>query len=65
MTSKGPTRYEAFVEDPKAFQKGQALRLNHHPGWLHEIREPSVLVSCQTELEDLENVQVCQKYPCH
>ena len=60
VTAKSHARYEAFVDDPSAFQKGRNLCLDNQPGWLHDIREHSVIVSCATELADLENVQVSQ-----
>ena len=60
VTAKSHSRFEAFVEDPAAFQKGRNLCLNNLTGWLHDIREHSIIVSCATELTDLENVQVSQ-----
>ena len=60
VTAKSLPRFEAFVEDPSAFQKGRNLCLNNATGWLHDVREHSIIVSCATELTDLENIQVRQ-----
>ena len=60
VISKSHARYEAFVEDPSAFQKGRNLCLNKQIGWLHDVHEHSIIVSCAAELTDLENIQVSQ-----
>ena len=61
LTAKSPARFEAFVEDPTAFQLGQTLLLNNQPGYLHEIGSSSLVVSCSTPLENLEQVEVRQQ----
>lgn len=61
VTSKTPEQFEAFVEKPSEFQIGHAIRLDQQKGWLRDIREHSLIVSCQGRLTDLENVQVEQQ----
>ena len=60
VTTKSHARFEGFVEDPSAFQKGRNLCLNDSIGWLHDIREHSIVVSCANELTNLEHIQVRQ-----
>ena len=57
---KSQARYEAFVAEPSAFQQGSHVCLDNQIGWLHDIREHSLIVSCAAEFVDLENVQVSQ-----
>lgn len=61
VTSKAAARFEAFVEDPRAFQIGQPILLNHKPGCLHEIGTSSLVVSCNGSCDDLEQVEVQQQ----
>ena len=57
VSAKAPERLEAFVEDVSAFQVGQAVMLDHQPGWSREIREHSMIVSCSEALPDTEQGQ--------
>ena len=60
IQSKTPEQFEAYVKNPSEFQVGQAIQLDHHKGWLRDIREHSLIVSCKERIADPENVRVTQ-----
>lgn len=61
ISSKAPERFEAFVEDPTAFQLGQSILLNNQASYLHEVCPSSLVVSCASPLDNLEQVEVRQQ----
>ena len=61
IASKSHERFEAFVENASEFQIGQPIFLDQQPGWLHEIRDSSVVVSCSSRPNDLEQVEIEQR----
>lgn len=61
LSSKAPERFEAFVDDTSEFQLGQPTSLDKKAGWLHEIHDASIIVSCASRPNDLEQVELEQR----
>ena len=61
LCHKAPEKFEAFVEEPVAFQKGQPVLVAQQPGQTHDIREHSIVLSCSSEPSDLEHVSLTQR----
>ena len=58
---KQAEQFEAFVDSPSQFQIGQPVFLDDVSGWLLEVTEHSLIVSCSQPPQQLEEVAVRQR----
>ena len=61
LRHKQAEQFEAFMNSPSQFQIGQPIFLDGASGWLLEVKEPSLIVSCSQPPHNLDEVAVRQR----